>query len=145
MAAAYRVLGVDYGSRRIGLALSDPLGLTAQPLAVLTNREKTIWSEVLEVVRRYGVTRIVLGLPRRLSGEEGPAAEEVRAFGERLAQSTGVPVDYVDERLTTAAAQRVLSETDMSGAKKRAVVDKLAAALILQTWLDRQKKTSGPA
>ncbi|MEW6517734.1 MAG: Holliday junction resolvase RuvX [candidate division FCPU426 bacterium] len=136
-----RVLGVDYGSRRIGLALSDPLGLTAQPLVVLANREKTLMSEIAALVRDRQVVRIVVGLPRRLSGEEGPAAEEVRAFGEQLALAAGVTVEYADERLTTAAAQRVLSETNMSGAKKRAVADKLAATLILQTWLDRQKKS----
>lgn len=141
MAASGRVLGVDYGSRRIGLALSDPLGLTAQPLVVLPNREKTIFAEIAELARRHGVIRIVVGLPRRLSGEEGPAAEEARVFGERLSQEAGIALEYADERLTTAAAQRVLSETEMSGAKKRAVVDKLAAALILQTWLDRKKSS----
>lgn len=139
MDAVGRVLGVDYGSRRIGLALSDPLGLTAQPLAVVANREKTVFAEIAEVVRRHGVARIVMGLPKRLSGEEGPAAEDAKAFGERLAQAAGVAVEYADERLTTVAVQRMLAETEMSGAKKRAVVDKLAAALILQTWLDRRR------
>lgn len=135
-----RVLGIDFGERRVGLALSDPLGLTAQPLGVLTNRREKTIADIVKLAAEHNVQTIVIGLPRHMSGEEGVKAAEVRAFGTLLAQATSVPVDYMDERLTTAAAQRLLSETGMSGAKKRAVVDKLAAALILQTWLDRHRK-----
>jgi len=138
MALPGRVLGLDYGERRIGAALSDSLGLTAQPLVVLTR--KNLLNEILALVKQHEVALIVIGLPRHMSGEEGVKAEEARAFGARVAEKTGLPVEYMDERLTTLAAQRMLSETDMSGAKKRAVVDKLAAALILQTWLDRKRR-----
>ncbi len=134
-----RALGVDYGRRRIGLALTDPLGLTAQPLLTLTNR-KNVLDEFAALAKEREVAVVVIGLPKHMHGEEGVAAEEARAFGARVAERTGLPVEYIDERLTTAAAQRMLSQTDMSGAKKRAVVDKLAAALLLQTWLERQKR-----
>lgn len=134
-----RVLGIDYGERRIGLALSDPLGVTAQPLATLPCRKTTVVREVAEVARARQAARLVIGLPKHMHGAEGDKAAEARAFGDALAATTGLPVEYVDERLTTAAVQRMLAETNMSGGKKRAVVDKLAAALILQTWLDRRK------
>ena len=83
---------------------------------------------------------LVMGLPRHMHGEESAAADEVRALGEGVAALTRVAVEYIDERLTTVIAQRVLAETNMSGAKKREVVDKLAATIILQTWLDRKNK-----
>ena len=135
-----RVLGIDYGERRIGLALSDPLGLTAQPLETLPNRESKTLAALAELAREREVGLFVIGLPRHMSGEEGIKAAEARDFGARLGEITGLPVEFVDERLTTIAVQRMLSETAMSGAKKRAVTDKLAAALILQTWLDRKRK-----
>jgi putative Holliday junction resolvase len=140
MASPGRVLGIDYGEKRIGLALSDPLGLTAQPLETLPNREGKTVAALVEMARQREVTRFVIGLPRHMSGDEGVKAAEARAFGERLAAASGLPVEYADERLTTLAVQRMLSETDMSGAKKRAVTDKLAAALILQTWMDRERR-----
>ncbi len=139
MDARERVLGIDYGERRIGLALSDPLGLTAQPLQTLPNREGKTVAVLVELARAHGVARWVVGLPRHMSGGEGSKAAEARAFGDRLAAASGLPVEYADERLTTLAVQRMLAETGMSGAKKRAVTDKLAAALILQTWLDRRR------
>jgi len=133
-----RVLGLDYGERRIGVALSDLLGLTAQPLTVLTR--KNLLEEIASLVKQHEVTTLVIGLPKHMHGEEGEKAEEARAFGARVAEKTGLPVEFIDERLTTVAVQRMLSETEMSGAKKRAVVDKLAAALILQMWMDRKKR-----
>jgi len=138
-----RALGLDFGEKRIGVALSDALGLTAQPLGVVYNRKDRAVEEIAELAARHGAAVIVLGLPRHMSGDEGVKAMEARAFGDRLAERTGLPVDYIDERLTTMAVQRMLSETGMSGAKKREVTDKLAAALILQTWLDRRKHTQG--
>jgi len=90
-------------------------------------------------MRAQHVARVVLGLPRNMNGSEGEKALAARDFGTRLQARTGVPVAYMDERLTTVAVQRVLAQTGMSGAKKRRVTDKLAAALILQTWLDRER------
>ena len=135
-----RVLGIDYGERRIGLALSDSLGITAQPLETIPNRGAKTLPVLLQKIQELEVTRAVIGLPRHMNGEEGEKAREARAFGEALAIKSGLPVEYSDERLTTLAANRMLSETNMSGAKKRAVVDKLAAALILQTWMDRRRR-----
>lgn len=134
-----RVLGIDFGRKRIGLALSDPLGITAQPLGTLANRRQSLWSELGALVRQRQVKQIVVGLPKHMSGDEGEKALEARVFGERLSGETGIAVDYLDERLTTVAVQRMLSETDMSGAKKRAVTDKLSAVLLLQMWLDRER------
>lgn len=134
---AGRALGLDYGERRVGVALSDPLGLTAQPLVTLTR--KNLLEEIAALVARHEVNVIVIGLPKHMHGEEGEKAREARAFGAQVAEKTGRPVEFIDERLTTLAAQRLLSETGMSGAKKRAVVDKLAAALILQTWMDKRR------
>ncbi|MBN1595898.1 Holliday junction resolvase RuvX [candidate division FCPU426 bacterium] len=139
MPASGRVLGLDYGQRRIGVAISDPLGLTAQPLLVLGNKRKVIMQELAALIKERQVQTVVLGLPRHLSGQEGEKAAQVRAFGSTLAQATAVEVQYLDERLTTTAAQRVLTESGMSGRKKRRVVDKLAAVLILQNWLDRRR------
>lgn len=133
-----RVLGIDFGERRIGLALSDPLGLTAQPLVTLPNRWEKTYADIGRVVTEHGVTRLVVGLPKHMSGQEGEKAEQARVFGEALAAHTGLPVEWMDERLTTAQVNRVLTASEMSGAKKRAVVDKLAATLILQSWLDRR-------
>ncbi len=136
---AGRILGLDHGQRRIGLALSDELGLTAQPLGMVANRGERTLDELAEIMRAQHVARVVLGLPRNMNGSEGEKALAARDFGTRLQARTGVPVAYMDERLTTVAVQRVLAQTGMSGAKKRRVTDKLAAALILQTWLDRER------
>lgn len=136
-----RALGLDFGQKRIGVALSDSLGLTAQPLGVVYNRKDKAVDEIAALIAKHGVDTIVLGLPRHMCGDEGIKAGEARAFGARLAESTGLPVEYIDERLTTTAVQRMLSETGMSGAKKREVTDKLAAVLILQIWLDRKSHT----
>jgi len=133
-----RVLGLDYGKRRIGIALSDPLGITAQPFTVLRNQKKSVLEEMVSLIQEKNVETVVIGLPRHMSGQEGEEAIEVRTFGEMLAQKSTVAVYYIDERLTTVAAQRVLAESGMSGSKKRQAVDKLAAVLILQTWLDSQ-------
>jgi putative Holliday junction resolvase len=134
-----RIAGIDFGERRLGLALSDPLGIMAQPWEMFPYRGEKTFAPLVLKLRARGVVRVVVGLPKHMNGEEGAKAQAARDFGERLAAESGLPVAYMDERLTTLAAQRMLTETQMSGKKKRTVVDSVAAALILQTWMDQQK------
>lgn len=133
-----RALALDIGTRRIGLARSDALGLTAQTLGMLEvrrNPARTL-EELAERIREEQAEILVVGLPRNMDGSLGPKALEVRQFTEDLLKLVDLPVEYVDERLTTVSAQRVLLEADVSRKKRRQVVDGMAAAIILQTWLD---------
>ena len=135
-----RTMGLDVGSRTVGIAISDALGITAQGLTTLRRTGlKADLAELQRLAIEHEVTRVVVGLPLNMDGSEGPAAETARAFGEAAARVTGLPVEYQDERLTTAAAERVLLEADVSRQKRRKVIDRLAAQLILQTWLDARR------
>lgn len=141
-----RLLGLDLGSKRIGVALSDELGLTAQPLLVLERRSRAKDIQALgELIEAHQVEEVVLGLPRRMSGELGPEAEKVQVFGRLLAEATGRPVAYWDERLSTVSAERVLLQGDVSRAKRKRVIDKVAASLILQGYLDWLAARGTPA
>ncbi len=135
-----RILALDFGARRIGLAISDPLGLTAQGLPTLerSNRERDL-AALLALAREREVTLWVMGLPLHLSGTEGAQAQKVRTFGALLAARSGLPVEYWDERLTTVAAQRVLREAELSLAKRRQAVDRLAAVVLLQSYLEAHR------
>jgi putative Holliday junction resolvase len=138
-----RILALDVGTKRIGLAVSDPLGLTAQGLEVLNRRSRQADLEaLLKIARDYQVQQIVVGLPRHMDGRPGAAVPEIMALAEALGQALGVEVITWDERLTTAAAERVLLQADMSRRRRRRVVDQLAAVLILQTYLDYLAQTS---
>jgi putative pre-16S rRNA nuclease len=138
-----RALGVDLGSRRIGLALSDPTGTVASPLEVL-NRSGDVGRDhdaIVAAAREAGAQTIVVGLPLSLSGAEGPAAKAARAEVDELsarAVLAGIDVLLHDERLTTVTAERALKEARMRREARRRVVDKVAAAVMLQSWLDRQ-------
>lgn len=133
-----RILALDMGEKRIGVALSDALGILASPLTVIqTKTEKEDLETILGLVRQYEVERIVLGLPRSLDGSLGREAEKVMAFAGLLSQQVGVPVDTWDERLTTVAAERALREMGASPARKKALRDALAASIILQGYLER--------
>lgn len=128
----------------MGVAISDPLGITAQGLETIQRRNKRKDFEQLEqTIRQYEVAEIVVGYPLRLSGEEGPQAERMQRFAEELREHFGVPVHLYDERLTSAQANRLLRETDMSIQRRGQVVDRLAAVLILQGFLDRRASGSG--
>jgi putative Holliday junction resolvase len=132
-----RVLGIDLGARRIGVAVSDGLGLTAQPHATLARRGGVRDLEAIAaVVAAQGAVAVVLGLPLDPEGEEGAAARGARAFAERLRGVLSVPVELVDESFSTVEAEQVLLEADLSRARRRQVVDRVAAAVILQRWLD---------
>ena len=133
-----RIMSLDLGEKRIGVALSDELLLTAQGLCVLNSKgtEKDL-VQILALIKEHGVTHLVLGLPRNMNGSQGPMAEKVLEFGRKLAElQPEISVEYWDERLTTTAAQRVLVEADMSRSRRRAVVDKVAAGFILQGYMD---------
>lgn len=133
-----RILGIDYGSRRIGLALSDELGIISMPLGVVDagNPEKAIQS-IKDTCGEKEVSRIVLGFPLNMDGTSGIAANDVTAFAVKLRAATGLPVDTWDERLTTAIVERMLVQADTRRDKRKTVRDQLAAQVILQSYLDR--------
>jgi len=137
---AHRALGLDLGTRRIGIAVSDPLGITAQGLETLQRKNKRHdFAHLGRVVRDYNVQEIVVGLPLRMSGAEGTQAEKARAFADDLRKHFNLPVHLWDERLTSAEANRLLREADLSIEKRGKAVDRMAAVLILQGWLDNRK------
>ena len=137
----HRVLGLDVGARRIGIAVSDPLGITAQGLETLHRKNKKYdFSFLHRVIREYGVAEIVVGLPLRMSGAEGIQAEKIQAFADDLRKHFKLPVHLWDERLTSAEANRLLRETDLSIEKRGQAVDRMAAILILQGWMESRGK-----
>ena len=135
-----RALGIDHGEARIGLAISDELGMLAHPVETIAVKEvRDVCGRIVEVARRENVGVLVLGLPRNMDGSYGPAAEKVRAFGEKLKEALPeARLVYWDERLTSVAAQRLLHDVGRDVKKGRAVIDQVAAHLILQGWLDSQ-------
>ncbi|MGI6149395.1 MAG: Holliday junction resolvase RuvX [Firmicutes bacterium] len=134
-----RILGLDVGERTIGVAVSDALGWTAQGVTVIRRQNLQADLNALRaLVNEYEVGKFVVGLPRRTDGSYGPEAEKVRAFARKLEGELGLPVEYWDERFSTAAAEKALLEGDVSRAKRKQVIDKVAAVVILQAYLDRQ-------
>ena len=134
-----RLLALDVGARRIGLAVSDPLGITAQGLETLQRKNKRTDLEKLDkVIREYTVTEIVVGYPLRMSGVASAQTGHVETFAQDLEKKFGLPVHRWDERLTSVQAGRVLRETNMSIEKRARAVDRLAAVLILQSFLDHR-------
>lgn len=130
-----RVLAVDPGERRIGIAISDPGGKVALPFEVIEAGDNSV-QRIKEVAKEEHVEEIIVGLPLRMDGTEGPAAEQARRLASDLEASLGLKVRLVDERLTTKSATRVLHETGVSEKKGRRVIDKMAATLLLQSYLD---------
>lgn len=132
-----RTLGLDYGSRRIGVAVSDPIGLTVQPLpAILREGDRKDIAAIGRLAAEAGVTSVVLGLPLLLNGDEGPAAVRVRAFGDRLSGELSLPVTLWDERLTTAQSERHLIDSGVRREQRKGIRDSLAAMFLLQSALD---------
>ena len=140
-----RALGVDLGTKRIGVALSDSAGTMALPYEVVTRcgDEATDHRRILALAAEAEVETIVVGLPLSLDGREGPAARSALDEAARLASVAGVPVVTFDERLTTVTAQRDLRQAQMGGRAQRKVIDKVAAAVLLQHWLDGQRRQRG--
>jgi len=136
-----RILGMDVGSRRIGLAITDPLGITAQGLETLQRQNKrTDFARLEQVIREHNVAEIVMGLPLRMVGGEGIQAEKMQAFAEEVRRRFRLPVHLWGERLTSAQANRLLRETDMSIKRRGEVVDQMAAVLILQSWMEASSR-----
>jgi putative holliday junction resolvase len=135
-----RILAIDYGARRMGLAVSDLLGITAQGIETMQRRNKRAdFAHLRRVIRENNVQEIVLGLPLKMSGEPGDQAERVARFGEELRQEFDLPVHLWDERLTSAEANRVLREAELSTRKRVNAVDRMAAILILQSFLEAHR------
>lgn len=133
-----RALGIDFGEKRIGLAISDPDGRFALPLTTLERRnDRAALRQIAEIARREGVGRLVLGEPKGLDGEGGAATERVRRFGERLAAMTGLPLELVDEALTSAEAAERLREAGIGSRREPGRIDAVAAQILLQEVLDR--------
>jgi len=136
-----RVLALDVGSKRIGVAVSDPLGITAQGLETIQRQNKRKDMETLgRLLKDYEVREIVVGLPLRLSGAEGTQSEKMRRFASDLESQFGVTVHLWDERWTSTEANRLLRETDLSIEKRGRAVDRMAATLILQSWMEAHKR-----
>jgi len=132
-----RVLGLDVGSKTIGVAISDPLGITAQGLETIRRKNKRHDFEQLgRLIQQYAVSEIVVGYPLRLSGVEGTQSEKMQVFAEELRKRFGMPVHLWDERLTSSQANRILREAELSIKKRGEAVDRLAAVLILQNWME---------
>ena len=137
-----RILGIDYGDARIGLAISDALGWTAQALQVIrrTTDQEAI-RKIADIVKQYEVAEIVLGFPKNMNGTVGPRGEITQIFANQLEDNLNIKVHLWDERLSTVSAERVLIEADMSRKKRRGIIDKVAAQMILQTYLDAHPTT----
>jgi len=138
-----RILGIDFGSKRIGIAVSDPLGLTAQGVAVIGKGETYDHDirELKRIIKKYGgVDEIVVGLPKTMEGKIGPQAEKVLAFVEELKKEFKLNIATWDERLTTLEAEKMLISAGLSREKRKRVIDKSAAANILQNYLDRKSR-----
>ncbi|MCI9068388.1 MAG: Holliday junction resolvase RuvX [Lachnospiraceae bacterium] len=135
-----RIMGLDFGSRTVGVAVSDPLGITAQGVETVErpqeNKLRRTLARLEELIGEYQVEKIVVGCPRHMNGDFGERAEKSRDFAEKLATRTGLPVVLWDERLTTAAAERVLMEAGVRRERRKDYVDKIAAVFILQGYLD---------
>lgn len=132
-----RVLGIDYGQARIGIALSDPTGLFAQPMGLVRRKtDEQAIQEIISMVHEHTVEQCVVGLPRNMNGSEGIRAEQCRAFASLLGEGLNIPIDLYDERLTTVAAERMLKSADVNRKDRKKVVDSIAASMMLQGYLD---------
>lgn len=133
-----RVLGLDVGTVRVGTALSDLLGMTAQPLSVIDRKKSNPFKAIAQLVEEYEVTKIVVGRPLLLSGMAGSAVQMVEEFVHNLSQQVSLPIEWWDERMTTSAAERAMISGGARREERRKSIDSVAAALILQSYLDAQ-------
>ncbi|MBQ8510402.1 MAG: Holliday junction resolvase RuvX [Clostridia bacterium] len=137
---AERILGVDFGDTRTGLAVSDTLGMLANGIGYVESTWMVKTAQlVAEKAKEYGVTKIVVGLPVNMNGTLGPRAEHAKEFAAMLAENTGLPVEFFDERCSTMAAHQILNLTDTRGKKRKKTVDTLSAQIILQNYLDSHR------
>ncbi|MDR7077986.1 putative Holliday junction resolvase [Neobacillus niacini] len=134
-----RIMGLDVGSKTVGIAISDELGWTAQGLKTLKideEKNKFGFDEIGQLIKEYGISQVVIGLPKNMNGSIGPRGEASQRYAEQIENQFSVSTILWDERLTTMAAERVLLEADVSRKKRKKVIDKLAAVMILQGYLD---------
>jgi len=140
MSAKPRIIGLDVGDARIGVAISDPLGITAAGLDTIERKNmRSDISAVVEMARRHGAVEIVVGLPKNMDGSLGEQAQKVQAFCRKLARASGLPIIYEDERLTTVSAIRTLTLQGVKTGQNKDLVDRQSAAIILQKFLDRHE------
>ena len=143
MSAKPRIIGLDVGDARIGVAISDPLGITAAGLETINRTNmRTDIAAVVDMARRHGAVEIVVGLPQNMDGSIGEQAMKVQAFARKLARASGLPIIYEDERLTTISAIRTLTLQGVKTGKNKGLVDRQSAAIILQKFLDRNEPPS---
>lgn len=136
-----RILGLDIGTKTIGVAISDPLGWTAQGITTIRRKNYTNDMEAIKkICNEYSVETIVAGMPKNMNGTIGPSGEMVIEFCERLKEVVNIDIEFWDERLTTVAAHRAMLEADLSRSKRNKIVDKVAATYILRGYLDRISK-----
>jgi putative holliday junction resolvase len=135
------ILGIDFGRARIGLAISDELRLLAHPLETLPGNKDTA-KRIVEIIRERKIDKIVVGVPRHMSGKIGEAAKEALEFANKLRAQVSCPVETWDERLTTIAAERALREAGKKSRKTRNIIDQVAAQMILQGYLDRKRNVA---
>lgn len=136
-----RMMGLDVGEKTIGVAVSDELGLTAQGVTVIRRKNhKQDMTRLQEIAHAYDIEAIVVGLPRNMDGTVGPRAQQCQSFAKQVQSTLGLPVHLWDERLTTLSAERTLVSADISRRRRKQVVDKIAASLILQGFLDAQRR-----
>ena len=135
-----RVLGLDYGEKYVGVAVSDPLGITAQPLETIQRKEENklrrTYARIEELIKEYGVEKIVVGLPKNMDDSEGESACKCRDFAANVTRRTGIEVILWDERLSSVSANRILEETGVRRENRKEVIDKIAAGVFLQNYLD---------
>ena len=135
-----RILGLDYGEKYVGVAVSDPFGITAQPLETIQRKEENklrrTFARIEELVQEYGVERIVVGLPKNMNYSEGESAGKCRDFAANVTRRTGIEVILWDERLSSVSANRILEETGVRRENRKDVIDKIAAGVFLQNYLD---------
>ena len=144
-----RIMGLDFGSKTVGVAISDPLLLTAQGIEIVRRKEENKLRQTLArieaLIVEYGVTEIVLGLPKHMNDTEGDRAQLARQFGEKLSRRTALPVVYWDERLTTVSADKAMMEAGIRREERKEHVDRIAAVLILQGYLDYRRNKAEDA
>lgn len=139
-----RTLGLDYGTKTVGVAISDETGLIAQPLVTIERKKadklRQTYAQIESLISEYDCDKMVLGLPKNMNNTEGERVEATKVFKENLERRTGLPVIFEDERLTTVEAGRILEATDVAHSQRKKYIDKMAAAIILQTYLDRENQ-----
>ncbi|TCP32286.1 putative Holliday junction resolvase [Scopulibacillus darangshiensis] len=135
-----RIMALDYGTKTVGVAISDALGLTAQGIETINYQEHTqhlIFERLSELIEEYDIHKVVVGLPKHMNGDVGERGKASTAFANKINKKYDLPVDLWDERLTTMAAEKMLITADVSRKKRKKVIDKMAAVIILQSYLDR--------